>query len=79
VRAVSSNDQIEAKKGEELAKRVDELDKHLTGKRGEDAVKKVDDIDKYLAELSQKGELTPQGSQQIEDALQTVRDLVAEG
>jgi serine/threonine protein kinase len=79
VRAVSSSGQIEAKKAEELTKRVDELDKHLTEKRGEDAVKKVEDLDKYLAELSQKGELSPEGAQQIEDALQTVRELVAEG
>ena len=75
---MSSNGQIEAKKAEELTKRVDELDKHLTEKRGQDAVKKVGDLDKYLAELSQKGELSPEGEQQIADALQTVRELVAE-
>ena len=79
VRAVSSNGQIEPKKAEELAKRVEELDKHLTKKRGESAVKKVDDLDKYLADLSQKGEVTPEGAQQLEDALQTVRNLVSEG
>ena len=53
VRAVSSNGQIDTKKAKELAKRVDELDKHLTEKRGGDAVKKVDDLDKYLTEQSQ--------------------------
>jgi hypothetical protein len=74
VRAVSSNGQIEAKKAEELTKRVDELDKHLTEKRGEDAGKKVEDLDKYLTELSRKGELSPEGEQQIKAVLQTVRD-----
>jgi hypothetical protein len=41
--------------------------KHLTEKRGGDAVKKVDDLDKYLTELSQKGELTPEGAQQLNE------------
>ena len=79
VRAVSSTGQIDAKKAEELAKRVDELDKHLTEKRGRNAVKKVDDLNRYLTELSEKGELRPEGAQQIKDALQAVRELVAEG
>ncbi len=79
VRTVISNGQIDAKKAEELGKRVDELEKHLSQKRGEDAVKKVDDLGKYLAELSDKGELWSEGAQQIEDALQKVRELVAEG
>jgi len=95
VSSVSSSGQIEPNKAEELSKRVDELEKHLTEerdeegsekrgkdaseKRGEDAVNKVDDLDKYLAELSQKGDLSREGAQQIEGALQTVRDAVAEG
>ena len=79
VRAVSSTGQIDAKKAEELAKRVDELDKHLTEKRGRNAVKKVDDLNRYLTELSEKGELRPEGAQQIKDALQAVRELVAGG
>jgi serine/threonine protein kinase len=59
VRAVSSSGQIDAKKAEELSKRVDELANHLTEKRGEDATKKVEEMDKYLSKLSEKGELTP--------------------
>ena len=78
VRAVSSSGQVETKKAEELSKRVDELAKHLTEKRGEDAAKKVDQMDKYVSELSEKGELTPEGEQRIAGALQKVRELIAD-
>ena len=94
VRAVSQDGQVEAKKGEELSKRVDELAKHLAEERGEkrgkergkeagmdkakDQAKKVDDLDKYVAELSRKGELTPEGERRITEALGIVREQAAE-
>jgi hypothetical protein len=76
---VSSSGQIDGKKAEELSKRVDELDKHLTEKSGEKAEKHVDDMDEYLRELSERGELTPDGERRIAAALQTVREQAAEG
>jgi serine/threonine-protein kinase len=89
VAAVSSSGQIDGKTAEELSKRVDELDKHLTEKGGEDsedteksgenAEKHLNDMDEYLAELSEKGELTPDGERRIAAALQTVREQAAEG
>ena len=89
VAAVSSSGQIDGKKAEELSKRVEELDKHLTGKNGEDsddteksgenAEKRVDDFEKYLRELSENGELTSDGEQRIAAALETVRDQATKG
>ena len=89
VAAVSSSGQIDGKKAEELSKRVEELDKHLTGKNGEDsddteksgenAEKRVDDFEKYLRELSENGELTPDGEERIAAALETVRDQATKG
>jgi len=89
VAAVSSSGQIDSKKAEELSKRVDELDKHLTGKSGEggedteksgeNAEKRVDDFDEYLRELSINGELTADGQRRIAAALETVRDQATEG
>src|SRR5829696_8541165 len=89
VAAVSSSGQIDGKKAEELSKRVDELDKHLTGKSGEggedteksgeNAEKRVDDFDEYLRELSINGELTADGQRRIAAALETVRDQATEG
>jgi hypothetical protein len=36
-------------------------------------------MDEYLAELSEKGKLTPDGERRIAAALQTVREQAAEG
>jgi eukaryotic-like serine/threonine-protein kinase len=79
VSAASNSGQIEEKKAEELSKRVDELAKHLADDGAKDSAKRVEELDKYVRELSEKGELTQAGLRRISTALQTVRQLTAEG
>ena len=76
VRDVSSSGQIDAKKAEELGRRLDVLTKHVDKKRGEDATKKVDEMARYLAGLAKKRELTADAEQRIATALFRVRELV---
>ena len=70
---VIDSGQLDDKKAEELMKRVDELASHLSGKRGQDAVNKIDELDRYLSQLSRKGELKPAAANQLQSALQQVR------
>jgi serine/threonine protein kinase len=75
VRAVSSSGDLDDKKAEELAKRVDELAKHFTEKDGEDAGKHVEDLHEYLHELSNSGELTHEGERRIDHPLRRLWEL----
>jgi serine/threonine-protein kinase len=79
VDAASSSGQIEAEENaEELSELVDELDEHLAEDGVEDSDEHVKEIDKYLRELSKKGELSQDAMLRIADALQTVREAIAE-
>jgi len=78
VSAASSSGQIEEEKAEELSELVDELDEHLAEDGVEDSDEHVKEIDKYLRELSKEGELTQDGMLRIADALQTVREAIAD-
>jgi eukaryotic-like serine/threonine-protein kinase len=79
VSAASSSGQIEAEQAEELSELVDELDDHLAEDGVEDSDEHVKEINKYLRELSKEGELTQDGMLRIADALQAVREAIAEG
>jgi serine/threonine protein kinase len=79
VSAASSSGQIEEDEAEELSELVDELAEHLAEDGVEDSDEHVKEITKYLRELSKKGELTQDGMLRIADALQTVREAIAEG
>jgi hypothetical protein len=80
VSAASSSGQIEAEdEAEELSELVDELAEHLAEDGVEDSDEHVKEINKYLRELSREGELTQDGMLRIADALQTVREAIAEG
>ena len=80
VSAASSSGQVEQEENaEELSELVDELAEHLAEDGGEDSDEHVKEINKYLRELSKEGELTQDGMLRITDALQTVREAIAEG
>jgi hypothetical protein len=80
VSAAKSSGQIgEEDEAEELSELVDELAEHLEEDGVEDSDEHVKEIDKYLHELSKDGELTQGGVLRITDALQTVRETMAEG
>jgi hypothetical protein len=74
---VTSAGQIDAKRADELTKRVDVLSQQLEQKSAADATRRVDELDKYLAGLARKDELTPTGQERISTALSGVRDAVA--
>jgi eukaryotic-like serine/threonine-protein kinase len=80
VSAASNSGQIEAEdEAEELSELVDELAEHLAEDGVEDSDEHVKEINKYLRELSKEGELSQDGMLRIADALQTVREAIAEG
>ena len=80
VGAASSSGQIEEEdEAEELSELVDELAEHLAEDGVEDSDEHVKEINKYLRELSKEGELSQDGMLRIADALQTVREAIAEG
>jgi eukaryotic-like serine/threonine-protein kinase len=80
VSAASSSGQIEEDdEAEELSELVDELAEHLAEDGVEDSDEHVKEINKYLRELSKESELTQDGMLRIADALQTVREAIAEG
>jgi serine/threonine-protein kinase len=80
VGAASSSGQIEEEdEAEELSELVDELGEHLAEDGVEDSDEHVKEINKYLRELSKEGELSQDGMLRIADALQTVREAIAEG
>lgn len=80
VSAAASNGQIEEEdEADELSELVDDLAEHLAEDGVEDSDEHVKEISTYLRELSKEGELTPSGMLRIADALQTVRETIAEG
>jgi hypothetical protein len=79
VRAVSGNEGLGAREVADLDRRVNGLAQQLERKRGAEATKKADEFDNYLARLVEKGELTPDGQQQIATALTGVRAVAADG
>jgi serine/threonine-protein kinase len=80
VSAASSSGQIgEEDEAEELDELVDELAEHLAEDGIEDSAEHVKEIEDYLHELSDEEELTQGGMLPIADALQTVREAIAEG
>jgi eukaryotic-like serine/threonine-protein kinase len=80
VGAASSSGQIEEEdEAEELSELVDELGEHLAEDGVEDSDEHVKEINNYLRELSKEGELSQDGMLRIADALQTVREVIAEG
>jgi predicted transcriptional regulator len=80
VSAAASNGQIEEEdEADELSELVDDLAEHLAEDGVEDSDEHVKEISTYLRELSKEGELTPSGMRRIADALQTVRETIAEG
>jgi eukaryotic-like serine/threonine-protein kinase len=80
VSAASSSGQIEEEdEAEELSELVDELAEHLAEDGVEDSDEHVKEIKKYLRELSKEGELSQDGMLRIADALQTVREAIADG
>jgi hypothetical protein len=79
VSAASSSGQIEEDEADELSELVDELAEHLAEDGVEDSDEHVKEINKYLLELSKEGGLTQDGMLRIADALQTVREAIAEG
>src|SRR4029453_6580624 len=79
VGAASSSGQIEEEdEAEELSELVDELAEHLAEDGVEDSDEHVKEINNYLRELSKEGELSQDGMLRIADALQTVREVIAE-
>jgi hypothetical protein len=76
VSAASSSGQIEEEQAEELTELVDELAEHLAEDGVEDSDEHVKEIEEYLRELSK--ERDAQGGL-LADALQTVREAIAEG
>jgi eukaryotic-like serine/threonine-protein kinase len=78
VSAASSSGQIEEEQAEELSELVDELDEHLAEDGVEDSDEHVKEMDEYLRELSKEDELTQDGMLRIADALQTVREAIAD-
>ena len=79
VSAASSSGQIEEEKAEELSELVDELAEHLAEDGVEDSAEHVKEINEYLRQLSKEGELTQGGMLRLADALQMVREAIAEG
>lgn len=80
VSTAASNGQIEEEdEADELSELVDDLAEHLAEDGVEDSDEHVKEISTYLRELSKEGELTPSGMRRIADALQTVRETIAEG
>jgi serine/threonine-protein kinase len=70
----AASGELEAKKAEELSKRIDDLAKKLGEDRGNDADKKLEEVSRYLQELVDKGDLAPEAHESIRAAL---RDLAA--
>ena len=79
VSAASSSGQIEEENAEELSELVDELAEHLAEDGVEDSAEHVKEINEYLRQLSKEGELTQGGMLRLADALQMVREAIAEG
>jgi serine/threonine protein kinase len=69
--AVARGD-LDAKKGEELMKDVDEFVKKVTEDRGKDASKQADELDASVQELVDKDSLSPQAADRIDSAIQEV-------
>jgi serine/threonine protein kinase len=65
--------QIDDKKAEGLMKRVDQLARQLSETPTENGGNKVDELDRYLSQLSSKDELTPAAADQLQNALEKVR------
>jgi hypothetical protein len=79
VSAASSSGQIEEDEADELGELVDELTEHLAEDGIEDSAEHVKEINDYLRELSDEEEPTPGGMLRIADALQAVREAIADG